>query len=50
MREITKVGNIYTYNNETDMLKVANELEAEGFTVRRFRVALKFCVEITGYR
>ena len=50
MREITKVGNIYTYYNETDMLKVANELEAEGFTVRRFKTALKFCVEITGYR
>lgn len=50
MREITKVGNIYTYNNEADMLKVANELEVEGFAVRRFRIALKFCIEITGYR
>lgn len=50
MKEITKVGNIYTYYNEADMLKVANELEAEGFTVQRFRVYLKFCVEITGYR
>ena len=50
MNEITKVGNLYTYYNEADMLKVANELEQQGYTVRRFRIALKFCVEVTGYR
>ena len=50
MNEITKVGNLYTYNNETDMLKVANELEQQGYTVKRFKKGIRFCVEVTGYR
>ena len=30
----SKIGMYYTYKSESDMLKVANELEAEGFKVR----------------
>ena len=50
MSERTKVGNLYTYYNEADMLKSANELEQQGYTVKRFREGFRFCVEVTGYK
>ena len=52
----SKIGNIYTYNNEKDMLEVANKLEKQGYKVKR--EAKKFCenlyknftVTIIGYK
>lgn len=31
----SKIGMYYTFKSESDMLKVANELEVEGFKVKR---------------
>ncbi|MBQ7673523.1 MAG: hypothetical protein IJT36_03240 [Alphaproteobacteria bacterium] len=33
----SKLGSIYTYYNETIMLKVAHDLEAEGYRVKRYQ-------------
>ena len=47
---ITKIGEIYTYRTEKEMLEVANKLEQQGYAVKRRRLGVRFTVEIIGYR
>lgn len=48
----TKIGEIYTYPNEKDMLKMANKLETEGYRVIRShnKYYTTYTVEVIGYR
>lgn len=34
----SKIGQIYSYDTEQEMLRVANKLEGEGFKVKRYYV------------
>ena len=38
----SKVGQIYSYSTEQEMLRVANKLEEEGFKVKRYYVEESF--------
>lgn len=48
----SKIGEVYTYNTEDEMLKVANHLESKGFKVQRIydEAVNRFRVMIIGYR
>ena len=48
----SKIGNVYTYYTEDEMLRVANYLEAKGFEVERLddKTFNKFYVKVIGYK
>ena len=48
----SKIGEVYTYNTEDEMLKVANHLESWGFKVQRIHdeTVNRFRVKVIGYR
>lgn len=48
----SKIGEVYTYSTEDEMLKVANYLESKGFKVQRIydEAVNRFRVTVVGYR
>lgn len=48
----SRIGNIYSYNSENDMLKIAKSLEESGYKVKRYYddIFKNFKVKVIGYK